>query len=184
MTDYYGDHEAWMQLRRADAAEKAEEARMVIVPLTLREARAFVALHHRHNEPPVGHKFSIGIRVDGELVGVVIASRPVARGADDGTTIELIRVTTTGERNACSRLYGAACRAAGAMGYLRAITYTLDTEPGTSLRAAGFTEDGRTTGGEWSPTDGLIRSHQTPRMFDPPKMPTGPKVRWVRRLAA
>src|ERR1019366_9545181 len=99
----------------SDAAE--------IVPLTLAQARRYVADHHRHNEPPRGHKFSIGIRRGTELVGVVIASRPVARGSDDGRTIEIIRLTTEGDRNACSRLYSAACRAAAAMGYHRAITY-------------------------------------------------------------
>lgn len=155
-----------------------------LVPLTLREARTFVARHHRHNEPPVGHKFSIGLREGDELVGVVIASRPTGRGSDDGKTIELIRLTTTGERNACSRLYSAACRAAAAMGYRRAITYTLEEEPGTSLRASGFRADGTTKGGDWTPTDGLLRAAQKPTLFDAPKMPTGPKVRWVRDLAA
>jgi len=154
-----------------------------IVPLTLREARRFVAEHHRHNEPPIGHKFSVGLSRDGELVGVVIAGRPVGRGSDDGLTVELLRVTTLGDRNACSRLYGAACRAAAAMGYRRAITYTLDSEPGTSLRAAGFTAEATTEGGAWTPMDGLIRSAEMPRLFDPPKMPTGPKVRWARSLS-
>lgn len=32
-----------------------------LVPLTLAEARRYVAEHHRHNEPPVGHRFSIGL---------------------------------------------------------------------------------------------------------------------------
>jgi hypothetical protein len=160
----------------------AEQLRPELVPLTLREARRFVADHHRHNEPPIGHKFSIGLRQSAELVGVVIAGRPVGRGSDDGLTVELLRVTTLGEGNACSRLYGAACRAAAAMGYRRAITYTLADEPGTSLRASGFTATTVTKGGEWTPMDGLIRSAESPRMFDPPKMPTGPKVKWERAL--
>jgi hypothetical protein len=155
-----------------------------IVPLTLAEARRYVAEHHRHNEPPRGHKFSIGLRQDGELVGVVIASRPVARGLDDGTTIEIIRLTTVGERNACSRLYSAACRAAGAMGYRRAVTYTLAEENGASVKASGFTRDGQTSGGEWSPAPGVWRQAENPRLFDAPKMPTGPKTRWVRALTA
>lgn len=157
---------------------------MTVVPITLAEARRFVAEHHRHNEPPRGHKFSIGLRDESELRGVVIASRPVARGLDDGLTIELIRVTTVGDRNACSRLYSAACRAAAAMGYRRAVTYTLASESGSSVRASGFYRDGETAGGEWTPMDGLLRSQQKPTLFDQPKMPTGPKVRWVRELAA
>lgn len=32
-----------------------------IRPLTLREANAYVAAHHRHNKPVVGHRFSIGV---------------------------------------------------------------------------------------------------------------------------
>lgn len=32
-----------------------------IVPMTLREANAFVEQNHRHHGPVVGHKFSIGI---------------------------------------------------------------------------------------------------------------------------
>jgi len=154
--------------------------RAEIVPLTLADARRYVADHHRHNEPPRGHKFSIGLERDGELVGVVIASRPVARGSDDGRTIEVIRLTTEGDRNACSRLYGAACRAAAAMGYRRVITYTLEDEPGTSLRASGFIAEATTQGGEWTPAVGVWRQAEHPRMFDPPKMPTGPKTRWVR----
>lgn len=154
-----------------------------LVPLTLAEARRYVAEHHRHNEPPIGHRFSIGLQRDGELVGVVIAGHPVARKADDGLTVELVRLTTTGDRNACSRLYGAACRAAAAMGYRRAITYTLASEPGSSLRASGFTEDGTTEGHDgWKHTAGP-RSGDRPTLFDPPKMPTGPKVRWVRVLS-
>lgn len=154
----------------------------MIVPLTLADARRFVADHHRHNEPPIGHRWSIGLREGEILVGVVIASRPVARKADDGLTLELIRLTTTGNRNACSRLYGAACRAAAAMGYRKVITYTLASEPGTSLRASGFREDGITGGHEgWVHTAGP-RALDRPRLFDPPLMPVGPKTRWVRDL--
>lgn len=155
-----------------------------IVPLTFREARRYVAEHHRHNEPPRGHKFSIGLERDGELVGVVIAGRPVARGADDGLTLELLRLTTEGDRNACSKLYGAACRAAAALGYRKVITYTLAEEPGTSLRAAGFSEDAKLAArGDWEHTTGP-RSADLPRLWEPAKMPTGPKVRWVRHLRA
>ena len=153
--------------------------RTELVPLTLREARRYVADHHRHNEPPRGHKFSIGIEENGELVGVVIASRPVARGVDDGRTLEIVRCTTIVSRNVCSRLYAAACRAAFAMGYQRVITYTLAEEHGTCMKASGFVRDGETKGGAWEHTSGP-RSTDMPRLFDPPKMPTGPKQRWVR----
>ncbi|MBB8494047.1 hypothetical protein HEP14_016490, partial [Escherichia coli] len=53
---------------------------MVISPITLKAAQEFIAQHHRHNKPPVGHKFSIGLRNNaGELIGVATAGRPVAR---------------------------------------------------------------------------------------------------------
>lgn len=56
----------------------------------------------------------------------------------DGVTVEVTRVCTLGHPNACSQLYGAVCRAARALGYTRAVTYKLKSEPGTSLLAAGF----------------------------------------------
>ena len=38
-----------------------------LIPMTLREANAFVEQYHRHHKPVVGHKFSIGVS-DGEKV--------------------------------------------------------------------------------------------------------------------
>lgn len=112
---------------------------MQITPITLRAAQEFVAQYHRHNKPPRGHKFSIGLKnEDGELIGVATAGRPVARHFDDGLTLEVNRTCTTGERNANSALYGAIWRAAKAMGYARCITYTQADESGASLRAAGY----------------------------------------------
>jgi hypothetical protein len=109
-----------------------------IVPITMKAACAFVQELHRHNKPPRGHKFSIGLEDDGRLVGVVMCGRPVARHFDDGFTIEVNRSCTDGTANANSMLYGAAWRAAKAMGYTRCITYTRTDESGASLKAAGF----------------------------------------------
>ena len=111
---------------------------MQIVPITLKAAKAFVAEHHRHNKPPVGWKFGVGLEADGELVGVATAGRPIARHFDDGRTIEITRTCTNGHRNANSMLYGAVWRAAKAMGYQRAVTYTQADETGASLRAANW----------------------------------------------
>ena len=83
-------------------------------------------------------------------MGVVIAGRPVSRHLDDGHTLEVTRLCTTGERNACSMLYSAAARAAKAMGYRKIITYTLDTEDGASIRAAGWTCAGPAGGIRWT----------------------------------
>ena len=121
-----------------------------LVPVSLKEANAFVAAHHRHHKPVTGHKFSIGCAAEGRLVGVAIVGRPVSRYLDNGLTLEVTRLCTTGEKNACSMLYGAAARAARAMGYQKIITYTLDTEPGTSLRAAGWQCAGPAGGERWT----------------------------------
>ena len=83
-------------------------------------------------------------------MGVAIVGRPVSRRLDDGWTLEVNRLCTTGERNACSMLYGAAWRAARAMGYKRLITYTLISEKGTSLRAAGWKCVGEAGGLRWT----------------------------------
>jgi hypothetical protein len=112
---------------------------LVIVPLDFRTASDFVAIWHRHLPPPVGHKFSIGVAsVDRVLRGVVMVGRPVARHLDDGLTLEVNRTATDGTPNANSALYGAAARAAFALGYTRLITYTQAGEQGASLRGAGW----------------------------------------------
>lgn len=109
-----------------------------LCPVTFAEAAAFVQLHHRHHPPPIGHKFSVAISREGSIVGVAMVGRPVAREFDDCWTLEVNRTCTTGEPNANSMLYGAAWRAAKALGYRRLITYTLASESGSSLRAAGW----------------------------------------------
>lgn len=84
-----------------------------LTPVTLREARAFVEKYHRHNAPPQGHKFSVGLTLGGDLIGVVIVGRPIARRQDDGKTPEVTRCCVMeGVANANSALYGAAWRAA------------------------------------------------------------------------
>lgn len=113
-------------------------ARLDIVPVTFAQACEFVRDVHRHHEPPVGHKFSIGVVAGQQLVGVAIVGRPVARRFDDGQTLEVTRTATDGTANANSALYGAAWRAAKALGYRRLVTYTQAGESGTSLRAAGW----------------------------------------------
>ena len=85
-----------------------------IVPVRLRTAKDFVTDHHRHNRAPLGAVFSVGIAHGDRLVGVAIAGRPVARGYDDGWTIEITRVCVSPEaqKGSCSKLI-AACRRAG-----------------------------------------------------------------------
>lgn len=121
-----------------------------IVPVTLAEANAFVEQNHRHHKPVTGHKFSIGCADGDRIIGVAIVGRPVSRYLDDGWTLEVTRLCTDGTKNACSMLYAAAWRATRAIGYKRLITYTLITEPGTSLKAAGWKCIGEAGGLRWT----------------------------------
>lgn len=123
---------------------------MNLKPITFKQANAFVREHHRHNGVVQGCKFVVGVESDGELVGVAIAARPVARLLDDGWTLEVRRVCTTGVKNVCSMLYRACVRAGQAMGYKKVISYTLETESGSSLKASGFVDCGLCGGGTWN----------------------------------
>jgi hypothetical protein len=120
------------------------------VRIDLAEANAFVAQHHRHHKPVVGHLFSIGAVAGKKIVGVAIVGRPVARMRDDGMTAEVTRLCTDGSKNACSFLYGAAARAAFALGFTRIGTYILASENGASLRASGWRMIGEVQGRSWS----------------------------------
>jgi hypothetical protein len=113
---------------------------LTIVPVTVRQASAFVEIHHRtHSKPARGAKFCLGVCTsEGELVGVVMVGRPVARAFDDGLTAEVNRSCTDGTPHANSALYGAAWRVCQAMGYRRLVTYTQEGESGASLTAAGW----------------------------------------------
>lgn len=111
---------------------------LALMPVTFEQACQFVAEHHRHHRPPVGHKFSIGVANGHLLVGVVMVGRPVARMLNDGTTLEVTRSCTDGTPHVNSMLYASAWRAAKALGYRRLITYTQAAESGSSLRGAGF----------------------------------------------
>ena len=143
--------------------------RLHIVPLTLRAARTYVNEVHRHHKAPQGGLFAIGASDnEGRLVACVIVGKPVARMNDYGATAEVTRLASDGSPNACSLLYAAAWRTARGMGYQRLITYTLKTEPGTSLRAAGWKLIGEAGGGKWS-------RPSRPRDDD---HPTELKLRW------
>lgn len=111
---------------------------LAVVPISFGDACQFVAAWHRHHQPPVGHKFSIGVADNTTLVGVAMVGRPVARHLDNGTTLEVTRAATDGTPHVNSMLYAACWRAAKALGYRRLITYTQAGESGSSLRAAGW----------------------------------------------
>ena len=107
-------------------------------PISYEEACEFITRHHSHHLPPQGWKYGIAVNDGEKIVGVVTLGRPVARFLDDGWTLEVTRCCTDGTKNAASMLYGAAARAAKALGFKRMITYTLKEERGTSLIAANW----------------------------------------------
>ncbi len=158
---------------RVTVKDLKDPAALRVVPLTLKDANALVTRYHRHHRPVVGHRFSLGVVKDGELVGAAIMGRPVARMSDPTMTLEVTRLVTDGTRNACSALYGAAARAARAMGFAKIQTYVLASERGTSLKASGWTREGPAGGGQWKHTDGR------PRRTDQPTMK---KTRWAKPL--
>lgn len=113
---------------------------MQLVPMTMKDACAFVQNFHRHNKAPQGGRFAIGASHDGGLVGVAIVGRPVARLLDEPLVAEVTRccVLDTAPKGTCSFLYAACWRAWRAMGGAKLITYTLQSESGASLRGAGW----------------------------------------------
>lgn len=120
---------------------KDDQQRLKVIPMTWREACAFITLHHRHHKPPRGQKFAIGcVNEANQLVGVATCGRPVSRALDGRFVLEVNRTCTNGFPNANSFLYGACYRIAMAMGYQKVITDIQDGESGSSLRAAGWKE--------------------------------------------
>ena len=100
-----------------------------------------------------------------------IVGRAVSRVLDQRGWVEVTRVASDGAGNACSPLYGAASRWARRRG--RPVhTYTLDSEPGTSLRAAGWVVVGRTRAGRWT----RVSRHRRARNDEAHE-----KVRWCPR---
>lgn len=115
--------------------------RLYPVPMTFRQANAWVAAFHRHNNPARGCKFVVGAADDnGNVWGVAMAGRPVARAEDDGFTLEVTRTVTAPDAppNVNSFLEAACWRIAREMGYRRTVTRTQHDESGVSLRAAGY----------------------------------------------
>lgn len=139
----------YLKRERREVVLKTSE-HLELVPVSLKEANAFVERYHRHHRPVVGHKFSIGAASGGKIVGVAIVGRPVSRHLDDGWTLEVNRLCTNGTKNVCSFLYSAAWRCARNMGYKKLITYILDTETGTSLKAANWKCVGQAGGKCWT----------------------------------
>jgi len=122
----------------------------------------------------VGHRFSIGCMDDeGEIHGVGIVGRPVAREVDQYKVAEITRLVTDGTPNVCSKLYSACARAAKSMGYEKIQTTILESESGISLKASGWKFDHIIKGRDWNcPSRGGRRTDQ----------PMCDKQVWVKEL--
>ena len=159
---------------------------MKAIPLELKEAQEYINNIHRHHQASHRDKFRIGAEVGGKLVGVIQVGRPVARRLDDGKTLEVLRLCTQGEKDVCSFLYSRAARIAKEMGYTKIITYILETETGTSLKASGWHLEAANVGGtDWNvpsrPRE--VENIQLSLFEQKPKYPVGvAKQRWAKNL--
>lgn len=155
-----------------------------ISPISLKEANAFVEELHRHHSKVQGHKFSICAKFGDKVVGVAIIGRPVSRYLDDGKTLEVTRLCTDGTYNACSFLYARCAKIAKDMGYSKIITYILQSELGTSLKASGWMCEGEAGGGNWDcqSRPRYLIENQMSLFPQKEKYPTEKKVRWSKEL--
>ena len=127
------------------------QSRLRLVPCSIQRAREYIDARHRHHGSSTSALLALAVADEvGTVRGVALVGRPVARGLDDGWTVEVTHVATDGCPNACSFLYGAARRAAAALGYARLITYTREDEQGASPRAAGLVDDGPIRARSWN----------------------------------
>lgn len=151
-----------------------KQARLKILPCELKDANALIAAWHRHHKPVVGHRFSLKCvnAETGNVVGVAVIGRPVARNTCQRSVLEVTRLVTDGTPNACSCLYNAAARAGKEMGYQSIQTFILDTEPGVTLKAAGWVYEYTSAGGDgWQSREGR-RTDQ----------PNNPKKKYSKQL--
>lgn len=160
---------------------------MKAVPIELREAQAYIDRHHRHHRAAHRDKFRIAAAdSQGNIIGVIQVGRPVSRRLDDRRTLEVLRLCTEGkEKNVCSFLYSRAARIAREMGYSKIITYILETETGTTLKASGWHLEKESAGGGSWDTPSRPREMQ-PRQLsllgEKEKYPTCRKQRWAKDL--
>jgi hypothetical protein len=88
---------------------------MNIVPLSVKDAEAFLAKHERHYKAPVEAICAIGVADDEGLHGAAVLGRR------DNETAELAHIYVDGASQGYSLLYGACWRALKALGYKQAI---------------------------------------------------------------
>lgn len=159
---------------------------MIAVPIELKEAQAYINQYHRHHEASHRDKFRIAASDGEKIIGVIQVGRPVSRILDNGKTLEVLRLCTQGDKDVCSFLYSRAARIAKEMGYEKIITYILESEQGTSLKASGWELEADNVGGsDWNvpsrPRE--VINAQLSFLDTKPKYPINvKKQRWVKRL--
>ena len=153
------------------------------IPLTLAQANEFIEKHHRHHHKVPRDKFRVGCEMDGKLVGVATVGQPLARLLCDGYTLEVTRLCTDGTKDVCSFLYSRTARIAKEMGYKKIITYILETESGTSLKASGWHLEKEKCGGVSWNVPSRPREIVVHTLFgDVQKYPMCKKQRWAKEL--
>lgn len=158
---------------------------MEIRPISISKANNYVEQKHRHHSKTQGGKFAISVWNNEKLCGVAICGRPLGRFLDDGKTLEITRVCTDGTPNACSMLYGRCCRIAKEMGYKKIITYILESENGSSLKASNFILEAENVGGfDWKKNNRYKQRHEYEQMemFPKKEVPKEKKKRYSRVL--
>ena len=160
---------------------------MIAIPIELKDAQNYINANHRHHQAAHRDKFRVAASENGkDIIGVVQVGRPVSRILDDGKTLEVLRLCTTGDKNVCSFLYGKAARIAKEMGYAKIITYILEEELGTSLKASGWLCEADGVGGADWDTPSRPRevvAEQMSLFEEKMKYPVGiKKQRWSKKL--
>lgn len=152
-------------------------------PMELKEVQAYINQYHRHHMAAHRDKFRIAAMENGGIVGVIQVGRPVSRILDDGKTLEVLRLCSNGTRNVCSFLYSRAARIAKEMGYKKVITYILQSENGSSLKASGWHCEADNVGGSnWNTPSRqrYVIATQMSMFEEKMKYPIGvKKQRWV-----
>lgn len=151
-----------------------------IAPCSVKAALKQISAWHRHLPKLQGALFAARvIGPDGECCAVATFGNPCQEWQDTGRGV-ITRVAAqaglpgVGEHAApaCTMLYGSLCRAAKALGYREAWTYTLPHESGKTLMGAGFIDMGLTDGGEHDRASRHRKAAVNP----------APKRRWLRQL--
>ena len=162
--------------------------KLTALPVDQKEAFLFIGIHHRHLKDVLlpGCRYAMAIARDGEMVGAAVMGRPVAQKTNARPGIMEIARTCVlpGVLGGNSKLYRMCSTIAAELGYWKIQTFTLESESGVSLKAAGFflerpaALDSARRPEQW----GHSRKGRTRNLFGEPEVSLERKNRWVRIL--